>query len=162
MSILSKIEELSNRCNDIARLLAVNLTQNSFIQPICYDIPNTSNFCVFDIDCFYDTNSQFYDSNIIADNILKYYTTVCKTHKFEDIYVNIDFKNFLKTYNDARKFVRLLNNISNGIKLYVGEKEIHVVDYMKSSSMSKSNSIIYIIFILFINIIHTTIFTHTT
>lgn len=63
---------------------------------------------------------------------------------FEDIYVNIDFKNFLKTYNDARKFVRLLNNISNGIKLYVGEKEIHVVDYMKSSSMSKNSCMYYI------------------
>lgn len=88
MSILSKIEELSNRCNDIARLLAVHLTQNSFIQPICYDIPNTSNFCVFHINCYYDKNSQFYDANIIADNILKYFTTVCKTHKFEDIYVN--------------------------------------------------------------------------
>ena len=88
MSILSKIEELSNRCNDIARLLAVNLTENNFIQPICYDIPNTSNFCVFDIDYYYDTNSQFYDSNVIADNILKYFTTVCKAHKYEDIYVN--------------------------------------------------------------------------
>lgn len=92
MSILSKLEELSNRCNDIARLLAVNLTKNGFIQPICYDIPNTSNFCVFDIVCNDDSIAQFHDLNIIADNILQYFIDVCKTHTFEDVYINGETK----------------------------------------------------------------------
>lgn len=90
MSILLKLEELSKRCNDIAHSLAVDLTKNSFIKPICYDIPNITNFCVFGFNCYDDIKAQFCDLNIIADNIFKYFIDVYKTHKFEDIYIDGD------------------------------------------------------------------------
>lgn len=63
---------------------------------------------------------------------------------FVDIFVNIDFKKFIETYKSSKEFINKLNTIENGIELYVNDKKIHVVDFLKSNSMSKECCVYYV------------------
>lgn len=63
---------------------------------------------------------------------------------FEDIYVIIDFKDFINNGSKGVTFKKVLNRISQGIKLYIKDKQIHVVDFMKSNTMSKACCVMYI------------------
>ena len=62
---------------------------------------------------------------------------------FEEIFINIDFKKFKEVYK-SREFIRLLNKIEKGIKLFIKDKQIQFVDFMKSNSMSKECCMYYI------------------
>jgi len=81
-------------------------------------------------------DSLLFDQTIKALKKVKKYNG--EESYFEDIFVNIDFKNFLKVYKKGNDFKQSLLKIRNGIKLVINNKEIHVVDFMKSSSMSKN------------------------
>ena len=59
---------------------------------------------------------------------------------FEEVFVNIDFSEFVKNHSLASN----LRKIPNGIKLYIYDKEIHVLDFLKSNSMSKNCCVYYI------------------
>lgn len=59
---------------------------------------------------------------------------------FEDIFVNIDFSTHIQNNSLSTN----LRKIPNGIKLYVDKKQIHIVDFLKSNSMSKNCCVYYI------------------
>lgn len=78
-NIAFKLEELTDKCNNIAYQLAKDLIKNEFINS------SDSAFCIFRANL---DNSLLYDGNIIADNILKYYTEECSQNSFYNVYIN--------------------------------------------------------------------------
>ena len=59
---------------------------------------------------------------------------------FEDVFVNIDFSQFIKTDSLQTS----LKKMPNGIKLFINGKEIHIVTFLKSNSMSKNCCVYFI------------------
>ena len=59
---------------------------------------------------------------------------------FEEIFINIDFSNHIINNSLSNN----LRKISNGIKLYVNHKQIHIVNFLKSNSMSKNCCVYFI------------------
>lgn len=74
-----KLEELVDKCNSVAYLLAKDLTKNGFVSSF------DSAFCIFSASI---DHSLFCDINIIVDNILKHYITEYSQNSFYDIYIN--------------------------------------------------------------------------
>lgn len=83
-------------------------------------------------------NCQLFDQTLKA---LKFEDT---ENVFEDIYVVIDFSDFMNNKTKRKNFINELNKIENGIKLYIKDKPIHVVDFTKSNTMSKACCLMYI------------------
>ena len=86
--------------------------------------------------------SQLFDQTIKALKNVK--PIIEKEKYFEDIFVNIDFSNYLKEYNTLKDFKNKLLEIKNGIKLYINNQQMHIVDFLKSNSMSKNCCVYYI------------------
>lgn len=85
---------------------------------------------------------QLFNQTIKGLKNIKPYNKYQKDY-FEDIFINIDFKKFKDEYK-SKEFIRLLNKIEKGIKLYIKDKQILFVDFMKSNSMSKECCMYYI------------------
>ena len=79
----------------------------------------------------------------LFDQTLKVLNVADKEDIFEYVYVIIDFKDFINRKN-KKIFVNTLLSIQNGIKLFVKNKEIHVVDFLKSNTMSKDCCVMYV------------------
>lgn len=62
---------------------------------------------------------------------------------FTNIYIVIDFNRYLK-YGSSKNLYSAFLQIRNGIKLFINGEEIHFVDFMKSSSMSKNCCMMYV------------------
>ncbi len=85
-------------------------------------------------DChLFDQTKKALDYFAIPDNDLY----------FTNVYVVIDFKNYLDKTN-SNQLYRTLLSIRNGIKLYINNQFIHFVDFLKSNSMSKNCCILYV------------------
>ena len=80
----------------------------------------------------------------LFDQTLKILNVEDKEDIFEHIYVIIDFKDYINSKNGKKEFVKTLRQFENGIKLYIKDKEIHIVDFLKSNTMSKACCVLYI------------------
>ena len=74
---------------------------------------------------------------------LAYFEIPDNDYYFTNVYVVIDFKNYLDKTN-SNQLYRTLLSIRNGIKLYINDQFIHFVDFLKSNSMSKNCCILYV------------------
>lgn len=80
-----KLKDLTDRCNNIAYELSMELIHNGFIDRIYNSLPVSSFFCIFNTNIDYDL---LQDGNIIADNILKHYITEYSEKSFCDAFIN--------------------------------------------------------------------------